>query len=222
LHPGRQEVRINHTEMRLIFSVQTETQMPSSHPMKTLRTLFMVAGILTAVAITPAHATTQLVLKVDGIPGDSVVSGHVDEIDVSSVSFGASQTGIREAGGKASAKRASLTTFAITKQVDKASPKLFLFCATGQHIPTAVLTFRNVAGGGAVHEYLTITLSDVFISSYQVGSNAGEDVPLESISLSYSKIEYKYVALLPNGQTAPPVIVTFDVVKNKELVLAPQ
>src|SRR6188474_238131 len=105
--------------------------MPLSNAMKTLRTLFVVAGIVTAVAITPAHATSQLVLKVEGIPGDSAVSGHENEIDVSSVSFGASQTGIREAGGKASARRASLTTFAITKNVDKASPKLFLACATG-------------------------------------------------------------------------------------------
>ena len=190
--------------------------------MKTLRTLFVAVGILTAVAITPAHAISELVLKVEGIPGDSIVQGHIDEIDVSSVSFGASQTGIREAGGKASARRSSLTTFAITKKVDKASPKLFLFCATGQHIQTAVLTFRNVVGGAAAHEYLTITLSDVFISSYQVGGSAGDDQPLESISISYSKIEYKYVARLPSGQLAPPVIVTFDVVKNKELILAPQ
>ena len=123
--------------------------------MKTLRTLFVAVGILTAVAFMPAHAASELVLKVEGIPGDSLVPGHINEIDVSSVSFGASQTGIREAGGKASARRSSLTTFAITKKVDKASPKLFLFCATGQPIQTAVLTFRDVEGGAAPHEYLT-------------------------------------------------------------------
>ena len=205
----------HHTEMRLIFRVQTETRMPSSNAMKTLRTLFVAVGILIAVAITPAHPATELVLKVEGIPGDSSIEGHVNEIDVSSVSFGASQTGIREAGGKASARRSSLTTFAITKTVDKASPKLFLFCATGQPIPTAVLTFRDVQDGAAL-EYLTITLSDVFISSYQVGASAGSDLATESISISYSKIEYKYVAQLPNGQLAPPVIVTFDVINNRE------
>ena len=188
--------------------------------MKTLRTLFVAVVILTAVAITPAHATTELLLKLEGIPGDSSVPGHVNEIDVSSVSFGASQTGIREAGGKASARRSSLTTFAMTKNVDKASPKLFLFCATGQQIPKAVLTFRAV--GETPLEYLTITLSDVFISSYQVGASSGSDLATESISISYSKIEYKYVAQLPNGQLAPPVIVTFDVVNNRELTLPPQ
>jgi type VI secretion system secreted protein Hcp len=206
--------------MRLIFSVQTEARIPSSNLMKTLRTLFVAVGLLTAVSVTPAQAVGELVLKVDGIPGDSLVGGHINEIDVYSVSFGASQTGIREAGGKASARRSSMSTFAITKKVDKASPKLFLACATGQHIQTAVLTFREVEVGTAPHEYLTITLSDVFISSYQVGS--GGDLPTESISISYSKIEYKYVGRQPNGQPTPPVTVTFDVVKNKELTLAPQ
>jgi len=40
--------------------------------------------------------------------------------------------------------------------------------------------------------------------------------------MSYTKIEYKYVGRLPGGGFATPVIVTFDVLKNKELALAPQ
>jgi type VI secretion system secreted protein Hcp len=208
--------------MRLIFSVQTDTQISSSNAMKTLRTLCVAVGILSAVALTPAQAESELVLKVDGIPGDSAAPGHLNEIDVSAVAFGASQTGIREAGGKASARRSSLTPFSITKKVDKASPKLFLACATGQHIQSAVLTFRDVEAGTAPYEYLTITLTDVLISSYQLGGNAGGDLPLESISISYSKIEYKYVGRQPNGQLLPPVIVTFDVLKNKELAQPPQ
>jgi type VI secretion system secreted protein Hcp len=214
--------RIHHSEIRLIFSVQTETRISSSKPMKTLRTLFVAVGFLIAVAITPAHASSELVLKVEGLPGDSQVAGHVNEIDVLSISFGASQTGIREAGGKASPRRSSLSTFSIQKKADKASPKLFLACATGQYIPTAVLTFRDIEAGTAPHEYLTITLSDVFISSYQVSDSSGGDLAYESVSISFSKIEYKYVGRQPNGQPLPPVVVTFDVVKNKELTAAPQ
>ena len=188
--------------------------------MKTLRTLLVAVGLLTAVAVTPAQAAGELLLKLDGIPGDSQLSGHVNEIVASSVSFGANQTGIREAGGKASPRRSSLSPFFITKNTDKASPKLFLACATGQHIQTAVLTFRDVVAGTAPYEYLTITLNDVFISSYQVSS--GSDFPTESVSISFSKIEYKYVGRQPNGQLLPPVVVSFDVLKNKELTAAPE
>ena len=206
--------------MRLIFSVQTEIRVTSSNPMKTLRILLVAVGLLAAAAVTSAQTAGQLVLKLDGIPGDSSVAGHLNEIDLSSVSFGANQTGIREAGGKASPRRSSLTPFTVTKEIDKASPKLFLACATGQHIPSAVLTFREVESGVPPYEYLTITLSDVFISSYQVAS--GGDIPTEAISISFSKIEYKYVGRLPNGQLLAPVIVTFDVLKNKELAQPPQ
>jgi type VI secretion system secreted protein Hcp len=170
-------------------------------------------------AVTPAQAAGELLLKLDGIFGDSVVAGHENEIEVLSVSFGVSQTGIREAGGRASARRSSLSTINISKFIDKASPKLFLACATGQHIPSGVLTFRQVAAGVPPYEFLTITLTDVLVSSYQVSS--GGDVPTESVSFSYTKIEYKYVPRQPNGQLLPPILVTFDVLKNKELTLAP-
>ena len=186
--------------------------------MKTLQKLLVAVGLLTAVAVTPAQAAGELVLKLEGIPGDSKVAGHINEIDLSSVQFGANQTGIREAGGKASPRRSSLTPFTVTKATDKASAKLFLACATGHHIPSAVLNFRDV--DPIPYEYLTITMTDVFISSYQVSS--GGDVPTEAISISFSKIEYKYVGRLPNGQLVAPVVVTFDVVKNKELALPPQ
>jgi type VI secretion system secreted protein Hcp len=187
--------------------------------MKTLRILLLAVGFLTTVAVTPARAAGELVLKLDGIPGDSIVPGHVGEIDVATVSFGVSQTGIREAGGRASARRSSLTTIAIVKFIDKSSPKLFLACATGQHIPTAVLTFRDVQAGANPFEFLIVTLSDVLISSYSVGS--GGDRPTESLNLSYSKIEYKYIGRMENGLPLPPVTVTFDLLKNKEF-LPPQ
>jgi type VI secretion system secreted protein Hcp len=185
--------------------------------MKTLRILLVAIGFLTTVAVAPAAG--QLLLKLDAIPGDSIVPGHNGEIDLATISFGVDQTGIREAGGKASARRSSFSTFSVVKLIDKASPKLFLACATGQHIPTGVLTFRTVIAGDTPYEYLTITLSDVFISSYSVSS--GGDRPTESISLSFTKIEYKYVGLDASGQPLPPVKVTFDVFRNKEFTQSP-
>jgi type VI secretion system secreted protein Hcp len=189
--------------------------------MKTLRILLVAVGFFAMVAITPARAAGELVLKLEGISGDSIVSGHVGEIDVATVGFGVSQTGIREAGGRASARRSSLTTISVAKFIDKSSPNLFLACATGQHIPKGVLTFRKAgAAGAAPYEFLIITLSDVLISSYQVSSSEGAGAPAESLSLSYTKIEYKYVPIGSNGLTLPPITVTFDVFTNKEFTLA--
>lgn len=184
--------------------------------MKPFRSLLLAVGIMIAAGPISAYAIGQLVLKIDGIPGDSEVSGHVGEIDVESVSFGVSQTGVREAGGKGSARRSSLSPITITKLIDASSPKLFLACATGSHISKAVLTFRQVAQAGTpAFEYLTITLTDVLISGYSVGS--GGDIPSESVSISYTKIEYRYTGRDSSGQALPPVTVSFDVVRNKQL-----
>jgi type VI secretion system secreted protein Hcp len=186
--------------------------------MKPLRFLLLAIGIGITAVLTAPQAAGGLVLKLDGIPGDSEVAGHKAEIDIQSLTFGVSQTGIREAGGKASARRSSLSPITVTKEADASSPKLFLACATGTHIPKAVITFFQTAqAGGPNYEYLTITLTDVLISGYSLSS--GGDFPSESVSLSYTKIEYKYVGKDPSGQLLPPVIVTFDVQRNRELVL---
>lgn len=189
--------------------------------MKTRHFFTLVLGILMTAGLAPARAAGELFLKLDNIMGESRENGHIGEIDVLSVSFGASQTGIREAGGRASARRSSLSPIAIAKNVDKSSPRLFLACAMGTHIKDAVITFST--GGDEPHEYLIITLSDVLVSSYNVGTSEGSGgVATESISFSFAKIEYKYIGRNDAGQPLPPVIVSFDVIKNKELALPPQ
>jgi type VI secretion system secreted protein Hcp len=186
--------------------------------MKSLRLLSCAIAIFMAAGLTPAHAVGELFLKIDNLLGESEEPGHVGEIEVLSFSFGASQTGIREAGGRASARRSSLSPIVFVKKVDKASPKLFLACAMGSHIKDAVLTVRT--GDDKRHEYLVITLSDVLISSYQLGAVDDGGLATESISFSYSKIEYKYIGRNAAGQPLQPVVVSFDVLKNKELPLA--
>jgi type VI secretion system secreted protein Hcp len=105
-------------------------------------------------------------------------------IEVLSWSFGASQSSSVSGRGGGTGK-VSFHTLQITKRVDKSSPSLFKACATGKHIKTAILTLRKAGGT----QPLTIKLSNVLISSYQQ-SNAVEK-PTESLSLNFTKIEYK-------------------------------
>ena len=55
--------------------------------------------------------------------------------------------------------------FHFMTRMSKASPKLFLACANGQHMKEAKLV--GVHGGAMQQEYLTWTFSDVLVSSYQ-------------------------------------------------------
>jgi hypothetical protein len=96
----------------------------------------------------------------------------------------------RAHGGGGGAGRVATHEIVIVKKQDKASPKLLQFCATGKHIVRGTITVRK-AGKGQ-QEFLTIKLDSVLISSYQTGGSGGSAQPTESLSLNFSKIEYKY------------------------------
>src|SRR5262249_22067891 len=93
-------------------------------------------------------------------------------------------------------------------RVNKASPKLFLKCATGEHIKTALLTCRKA--GKEQQEYLKITFSDVLVSSYETGGNGGDALPAESITLNFARIEVKYVRQKADGTLAGAVQAGYD------------
>src|ERR1700681_1453495 len=97
-------------------------------------------------------------LKIDGIDGESHDSKHKDEIDLMSWSFGASQLGTHSAGGGGGAGKVSMQDFHFTMHVNKATPKLFLACATGEHIKKAVLTCRKA--GKDQQEFQKVTFTE--------------------------------------------------------------
>jgi type VI secretion system secreted protein Hcp len=134
-------------------------------------------------------AAVDYFLKVDGIAGES--KSREGEIDLESWSWGASQSGTHSAGGGGGAGKVSMQDFHFVMKVNKATPKLILACAKGDHIPKAVLTCRKA--GGKQEEFLKYTFSDVLVSSYQTGGSGGSDiVPTEQISLNYTKMEVEY------------------------------
>jgi hypothetical protein len=86
--------------------------------------------------------------------------------------------------------KVAIHDLSFTKKVDKASAKLFKFCAQGKHLDKAVLTARK-AGKGQ-QEFLVIKMENVLISSVQSApSGGGGSHPQEHISLNFTKIEFK-------------------------------
>src|SRR5215203_5690580 len=101
---------------------------------------------------------TQYFLKLDGIPGESTNAQHPNEIDVLSASLAVLQPQMQKfVGSAASPAKTEINPVTITKFIDKSSPKLFLNCATGTRIPSAVLTARRSVAGAA-RDFYTITL----------------------------------------------------------------
>ena len=155
-------------------------------------------------------AMVDYFLKIDGVPGESI--GKPGEIDLLSFSWGETQPGTAGQGSGSGAGRVQAQDFHFTKLIDKSSPMLFVSCATGQHIKSAVVTARKA--GGKQEDYLIFKMSDVLISAYQTGGSAGSDlVPTEQFSLNFVKLEVAYKEQKADGSLGGEVKQGFDFAK---------
>jgi type VI secretion system secreted protein Hcp len=153
-------------------------------------------------------------LKIDGIPGESADSKHKGEIDVLSYSFGATQTGSFAYGGGGGAGKVQFQDFHFTMKMSKATPKLFLACANGEHIKSALLTARKA--GKEQQEFYIVKFTDILVSSYQTGgAGGGDEVPTESISFNFTKMEMEYKEQKGDGTLAGGIKAHYDAKINK-------
>lgn len=158
-------------------------------------------------------------LKIDGIPGESQDSKHKEWIEIISYSFGAHQQVAgqkRSTGGAAAGQRVDLHDLNFVKILDKASPKLFLFCCNGTHIPKVTIELCRATGDKT--KYMEVKLEDVIVSTYRPGgsSHGDEALPLEEVSFNYGKIEYVYTATdHKSGKPAGDVKAHWSAVENK-------
>lgn len=150
-------------------------------------------------------------LKIEGIPGESRKAGHPDEIDILSFSFGASNPTTVAKGTGAGASQVNISSFNIMKMTDLSSTALFLRCAKGEHIPTAIVTLRK-AGGTNPLEYLQYKFTKVYVDSIQwSGSGGGDDTPSESLSLAFEKVEIVYSSQNDDGTAKKTVGSGWDI-----------
>jgi type VI secretion system secreted protein Hcp len=150
-------------------------------------------------------AAVDYFLKIDGIEGESTDDKHKGEIDLESWSWGAFNDA-HQAEGRghgAGVGKATVKDFHFAMKVNKASPKLMLACVFGEHIAKAILTCRKA--GGEQQEFLKITMSNVFVKTYDIGGSSEDVIPADKISLNFSKIEFEYKAQDEKGKVGAPV-----------------
>jgi type VI secretion system secreted protein Hcp len=155
----------------------------------------------------------DMFLKLSGIDGESRDDKHKNEIEILSYSWGATNSGTMQQGGGGGRGKVSVHDFSITKKVDKATPKLFLACATGEHIPEAKLTVRKA--GGEQQEFLTVKMSDLLVSSYQTGGASSDPVPTDQVSFNFAKIEIEYRQQRDEGTVGGTESACWDVRRNQ-------
>jgi type VI secretion system secreted protein Hcp len=155
-------------------------------------------------------AQVDYFLKIDGIPGESKDAKHKDEIQLESFSWGETNSGSASHGGGHGAGKVAMQDFHFVMKINKASPKLMLACATGEHVKSATLTARKA--GKEQQDYLTVKFSDLLVSSYQIGGSAhGDLVPTDQVSLNFAKVEFEYKEQKADGTLGGAVKAGYDV-----------
>lgn len=158
-------------------------------------------------------AAVDYFLKVDGIEGESQDSKHKNEIQIESFTFGETNSGTAALGGGHGAGKVVMNDFHFTMKVNKASPKLFLACAGGEHIKSAILVARKA--GKEQQEFLKWTFTDVLISSFQHGGSQGDVIPMDQISFNFAKVEMEYKEQKADGTLAGAIKAGWDQKQNK-------
>ncbi|MBM4037671.1 MAG: type VI secretion system tube protein Hcp [Planctomycetes bacterium] len=154
-------------------------------------------------------------LQIDKISGESQDERYEDSIEVLSFSWGVRQPSAGQgAGGRG--ERCDFDNFTFTKTVDRASPLLAMACASGKRHAFAQLVLHRATG--EKQGYYGMELRDVVIASVRMeGDPKGHGgLPIETVSLSFSKIIWHYV--LTDKQTGKPggsVVGSWDLAANR-------
>jgi type VI secretion system secreted protein Hcp len=174
---------------------------------------FTAIVVASAASLGPPAAMADMFIKIGDIKGESADRKHKDEIDVLAWSWGMSQTGTTQGAG--SAGRVNVQDMSVTKYADKATPYLMDACATGKHLPEAVLTVRKVEDSPL--EYLKIKMTDVLITNVKTGASKGDERATENVSLNFAKYQVQYIPQKADGSAGAAITTGFDIAANKKL-----
>lgn len=158
--------------------------------------------------------SVEMFLKLAGCEGESIATGHVNEIELLGWNWGVSNQGSSSVGGGSGTGKASFHDLSITKYVDKATATILSNCAKGNHFTKGTLTCRKV-GGGTPLEYMTIEMDQVFVSGVQHSGSPGDELTVESVTFNFAKVDVTYKPQGAEGTEAGSVPFKWDIRKNQ-------
>ena len=155
----------------------------------------------------------DMFLKIDGIEGESKDSKLSGQIHIESFSCGVEQVGTAESGGGLGSGKAKFEDFEFTMPTQKASAKIYVACASGKHIKSAVLSIRKA--GGTQEVFLKHTFTDLLISSFRTAN--GDPQPIDTVKFNFVKLQTEYKEQGTDGKLKGAVTGGYDLKLNKSL-----
>jgi type VI secretion system secreted protein Hcp len=147
------------------------------------------------------------------IAGDATAEGHEKWIELNSCQWGVGR-GISSPTGASADRESSapsVSEIVCTKATDASSPKILNEAYQGEGQKVQIDFCKTDTG--KLEVYLTLNLENCMISGYSLSS--GSDRPTESLSLNFTKVEFKNTGMGSAGGTGSPDSVTYDLALAK-------
>jgi type VI secretion system secreted protein Hcp len=142
------------------------------------------------------------------LKGDVTEEGHVGWIECNSFQWGVGRGITSPTGGSADRESSapSVSEIVVTKATDSSSVKVVDEALQGEG-KTVIIDFCKT-DKGKLEVYMAYTLTNSMISGYSVSS--GGDRAQESLSLNFTKVEFKNTPMKSANEAGSPETVTYD------------
>ena len=129
-------------------------------------------------------------LLLTGIAGETEAEGMENALELQNWGFSA-RSDADMGGSGLSAGKPDHSDFSCSFNLDKASFQLITNLHKGTHIDTATFTGRKTGGNATPYNYLVVTFTKVFVTSFDTGGGS-TGTPVASLSLAFQTIQYQY------------------------------
>ncbi len=154
----------------------------------------------------------DMFIQIGALKGESVDKTHAGKTDCLAWSWGVSNSGSAHVGGGAGSGKANVQDLSFTKYVDKATPDLLLATCNGKHFDKATLIVRKA--GEKPLEYLTITMTEVLVTSVSTGGSGGEDRLTENVTLNFAEVKVDYIEQTKGGTKGDTPSMIWKIAQN--------
>jgi|HigsolmetaGSP11D_1036233.scaffolds.fasta_scaffold05419_3 type VI secretion system Hcp family effector len=141
----------------------------------------------------------EIVLDIEGIPGECTTKKYEGKITVNSISLNATQEVDRSTNTPRTKHTISVEDVSVSRNFDKSSLVLMDYLVTGKTIPKATFWVLRAIGDQVEAQdwFLKITLTDALISSQNFSINEGDLT--DDLTFDFNKIEFAYRPGKPDG-----------------------
>jgi type VI secretion system secreted protein Hcp len=167
---------------------------------------------------------SQVVISGDSPLGTDISQGSVFEID--DFSFDIEQVlNIGSASSGAGAGKITFNPFQITRKTDRASPKLFMMCCTGEHFQMVSLYLRRAGGMAGIagapqassgFTFLRYDFALVAVKTVSWSGADGDEAMKEEVTFEYGALQVRYIQQDVSGKpvSTGPNVGTWNRVTN--------